>query len=57
MLSGTLDMASVESALLLVIPSDGSSEIVSLPLPSRNSSLHHEANCQLDHPLDREELT
>ena len=57
MLSGTLDMASVESALLLVIPSDGSSEIVSLPLPSRNSSLHNEANCQLDHPSDREELT
>jgi hypothetical protein len=47
MLSGTLDMASLEPALLLVVPSDSSSEIVSGPLPSRDSSLHHEADCQL----------
>lgn len=41
-----LDMASLESALLFVIPGNGSSEIVSLPLPSRNPGLHHEADCQ-----------
>jgi len=57
MLGCTLDMASLEPALLLVVPGNSSSEIVSLPLPSRDSSLHHEADRQPDHSRYRREHT
>lgn len=39
----TFDVGGVESTLLLVIPGNRSGQIVSLPLSSGNSSLHHEA--------------